>query len=465
MPSPTKAERLRVKLGPASRSAMRVSKPVPIVMTAWALTALVGLVWSVANYRVTLAGLGLLLVWLTATFVAARFVTRAWVILVCALFLRAGLMMFTGGANIEPANPIEYGPLAVNIINGNGLLADVAGMYSMRAAYPPLYPLLLAGTYAVVGPIAPFVLNTIIDFAAAFAGYLLVKRFTDERLARLAAIALLFWPSAILQSIMPNKEGLYVLLVILFAWAWLEDRPIALGVATGLACLTQPSLAPFFAIAGILWLVRRKWSQSVIAVATASIVMMPWWIRNYIVLGGFVPLTTATGLNLYSQAAGTYAATPQIHSLPEIERSAALTKAGLRIIAADPGAFFIQQARAVIASLGTDAATIPILELVPTIPTNRLYDLRPVLQWPFTAFVVGAAWVSWRARANQFYVLMFCALAQLAIFQIWFQFNPRHRLHLVVLCIFATAVAIKGMAQAGSNAEGPERRKGPERCP
>lgn len=78
----------------------------------------------------------------------------------------------------------------------------------------------------------------------------------------------------------------------------------ASGVLAGLAILARPSwllFIPFVTVFALLLLRHRTWTLKAAIISTIAIalVMTPWWIRNAMVTGHFVPTTLQVGLSLY----------------------------------------------------------------------------------------------------------------------------------------------------------------------
>lgn len=76
------------------------------------------------------------------------------------------------------------------------------------------------------------------------------------------------------------------------------------GAIAGLAILIRPSWLLFLPFATVLGLIRKRdrWRTVGIAGAMAimvTLVLSPWWIRNYQITGSFVPTTLQVGASLY----------------------------------------------------------------------------------------------------------------------------------------------------------------------
>lgn len=80
------------------------------------------------------------------------------------------------------------------------------------------------------------------------------------------------------------------------------------GVIWGLGCLVRPTLAAYPAVILIIWLIKKYSFKdmvkfTIVTTLVFSIVMSPWWVRNYLVFHRFIPLTLSAG-NPFLQ--GTY---------------------------------------------------------------------------------------------------------------------------------------------------------------
>jgi 4-amino-4-deoxy-L-arabinose transferase-like glycosyltransferase len=80
------------------------------------------------------------------------------------------------------------------------------------------------------------------------------------------------------------------------------------GAVWAAACLFRPTIALYPAVIFIIWLLHRYPLKEMVkytaaAVAVFSVIMAPWWIRNYIAFDRFIPLTLSSG-NPFLQ--GTY---------------------------------------------------------------------------------------------------------------------------------------------------------------
>ena len=192
----------------------------------------------------------------------------------------------------------------------------------------PLYPLFLAPWTWISSPEQGVLLAR---FAGALLGCLSVAlvmrmafRMSPDRMSpaagrNAAGILAAVYPGAIGMSIFILSEALFCPLLLLSLNALLERDSNELsnrkrdwwlsGMWSGLACLTRPSWilwpALLFFLVGIRQLVgtrqrgRASWFCAVWLVLGMSLIMSPWWIRNYFISHRFVPTTLQVGATLY----------------------------------------------------------------------------------------------------------------------------------------------------------------------
>ena len=184
----------------------------------------------------------------------------------------------------------NYLAIADNILSGRGLLLVDSNNLHMRATYPPLYPMLLAGvglvlplTFAVIAA-----MNTVIELICAWLMTRLGKDLGAAQAGTLAAALYLVWPVNVGMAPLARKEPLIALLVVALLvvlvraigrGSWRSG--IAFGVLTGLLALTQPGLLFLPALFALVALPRfhdrRRWlTMMSIAAGCAVLTLLPW---------------------------------------------------------------------------------------------------------------------------------------------------------------------------------------------
>jgi 4-amino-4-deoxy-L-arabinose transferase-like glycosyltransferase len=245
-------------------------------------------------------------------------------LLVLALILRLGYVAAT--PNHVPRNDAEnYDWLARNVAL-TGAYPWFQNGRKATAFRPPAYPYALAAVYKLGGAQltgadparwrlarrAQAVLGTL---TAALTGLLAWKLWGARAGLVALALAAVFPPLILVQSSLVS-EALYTPLVLLAVLTALRGRAsprplrwaLLTGLIAGLSILTRangPALLVPLALA--FWTGRPRLSLAALKapaalVAVAIVCVLPWTIRNAVVLDAFVPLATQTGPAL----AGTY---------------------------------------------------------------------------------------------------------------------------------------------------------------
>lgn len=369
----------------------------------------------------------------------------------------------TGDAGVYPV-------IAQHLLSGQGLFVDDAVMATrVWAFYPPLYPLLLAGWGAVAGfsGASLMLLNLVIDGAAALVIARIGRRIDAPGAGRAAALLYLLWPSVLLSSVLAQKEGLATLLILVIADIWLaralntRSRAWRLGAAAGLLALTQPGQAPLAALFGVV-LIGRIGARAVLrfglaAMPVAVAVMAPWWLRNALVLGQFVPLTSAGGISLWignnPHATGNWMTPPrELRGLPELaysRRAGAMATAWITGHWADFARLTLTK---LVRALGVAQFGVMRLALMtPPLGPGWLAALVPlaqgaqVLLWGGGAAALGLVR---RPALAMIALLIGAGFAQLVLFGAWFEFGERHREFLTPLMLLAICVAMSAPARS-----------------
>jgi len=201
---------------------------------------------------------------------------------------------------------------------------------------------------------------------------LLAARVFQDRLAGLFAAAIGgFYPYILFTQGMALSETPFIFLLIasflaLYVWRdrgafvdWTMALAVAVLTAATFTKATLTILPPILVAAAAIG--KRRWSDGlrvfIAAAALYTVLMSPWWVRNYSLLGEFVPFTTSASQNLYignspnNPQVGTYFPyLPQnwavdqgvsLDTIPgELDRSKALRDRALAYIERDPADFF-----------------------------------------------------------------------------------------------------------------------------
>jgi hypothetical protein len=212
----------------------------------------------------------------------------------------------------------EEAVAAASNLAREGAFANIHGKDSGSTAHlSPLYPLLMAGTFRLLGVGTPGanLVNCCYAILAVAAAYtalpLLAARARLSRLGGLVAALLGILPVRWYSETEANWEQPCVTVVLVgMAWCfvWLHDREWGAGPAavTGMLCGAAALFSAVLAVPPTLFAIgelasrpglRLRIARSVFALAVASfLVMSPWVVRNYRVFGRFIPLRSNAAL-------------------------------------------------------------------------------------------------------------------------------------------------------------------------
>jgi hypothetical protein len=201
-----------------------------------------------------------------------------------------------------------------------GTFANIHGDDSGPTAHlAPLYPLLLAGTFRLLGVGTPAANlakcgYAILAVAVAYTALpLLAERARLSRRAGLVAALLGAMPLRSYAELEANWEQpcmTAVLVGLAWCFVWLHDREWKAGPAaiTGILCGSAALFSGVLALPPALFacgefcsrpgLRQRIARSSIVLIAGGLLSMSPWIVRNYLVFGRFIPIRSNAGLEL-----------------------------------------------------------------------------------------------------------------------------------------------------------------------
>ena len=235
------------------------------------------------------------------------------IILLAAVAVRVTLGALQAGGLGRPWEGDEpgYVRLASGLMAGEGFIDPDGRPTSQRT---PGFPLLLAALFHLIPPQRVEVVRAVLCGLGALlvpAAFFLGQAIQDRRLAWLLAGAAAFFPAFVVFSSQALTDVPAALLVTLLCGLLLrgDHRPSPLWVAGagacwGVAMLVRPTCLAF-APALILWQAlgsepwRRRGGRLLLLLFSAALVLSPWALRNTLVHGQFVLLSTKGGFELY----------------------------------------------------------------------------------------------------------------------------------------------------------------------
>ena len=234
-----------------------------------------------------------------------------WALFAGALSVRLAAIAATVGvytpAVLEPADDSRiHIAIVQSLLAGHGFQWNGAP----TAATPPLYIFILAGLYGLFhNPAAVRLVQAGLGALGCVIFYGTLRRLSDDLTALAAASLLAVYPLLAYLAGLHLTENLFLFLLLLLLWQAVSvaERPTVrraawLGAVIGLAALTRAvfvAFLPFLIVwtAGV-WGLRSPIGYRVfgIAVACAAAVIVPWTIRNYLVLGAVIPVQGNAGV-------------------------------------------------------------------------------------------------------------------------------------------------------------------------
>lgn len=214
------------------------------------------------------------------------------------------------GTPLRYDDELEYIEIANNLTQGHGFALE-----GTPTAYrPPAWPIVLAAFLLVGMPASLLSLVSAFSMiAAAVLAAHLGTKITRSPWGGLAGAALLAYPVNIYTAVTLYPQAFASLLVIFLWWSAFRITELhadgktgaawypAMGFASATLALSVPTLA-FTGLAAILWVVITSRGRRVrTAFYTFSAFLVPiaaWVVRNTLLLGAPVLLSTSTGLNL-----------------------------------------------------------------------------------------------------------------------------------------------------------------------
>jgi 4-amino-4-deoxy-L-arabinose transferase-like glycosyltransferase len=246
-----------------------------------------------------------------------------WMVVV-ALLLRLVVMFFLYPERTDPYRDHwrfggESGRIARSIAQGEGFSNPLFGKTGPTAWLAPVFPYLLAGIFKIFGiysnasALAALALDCLFSAVTCIPVYFIARKHFGEPAATWAGWTWALFPYAVFFSAdfiwATTLTTLLLTLVFLSAlhlesstsvWPW-----VGFGALSGLGGLTDPvvmSVAPFLGAWAWyrLYKTGRRWrAPGLGAVLAVTLLVSPWFIRNYELFNKVIPLRSCLGLEVY----------------------------------------------------------------------------------------------------------------------------------------------------------------------
>ena len=249
------------------------------------------------------------------------------------------------------SDEMDYQNLASGLVSHLSYATD-----SVPTAYRPVgYPAFVSLIYFVTGikPVAVKIVQAVLDSSIVFFLPTMVETQSEKARLLVGATWALF-PPAILYPNTLMSETLFTVILVAAAWLFvhrsgLTGGRLLLGIVTGFLALIKP--ATIILLAGLIVadsVLTKSWRFALVAVAGFAIVVLPWTIRNWMVVGEPV-IATNSGVNLLignnPDANGSYTSKVALReadpSMDEGSRDRFAFRQAVAFIASHPGTFFV----------------------------------------------------------------------------------------------------------------------------
>lgn len=373
---------------------------------------------------------------------------------IIALCLATSLLYaYLRPASILPEkDSVHYDAIGLNLALGQGFSLDGEKPTALRG---PVYPLFLAGIYALAGHNyqAVWAVQVILHLVNCWLIFLLAKTAYREQVGLAAALLYALYPAFAFYPglIMTETVTLSLLLaaMLLLAQAVRRDS-LALstisGLFLGLATLCKPTTLLFPLFLGLIWLIQKRGHALVryglLLTLSMILVIAPWTIRNYLAFGKVVPVSVFAGYNLLlgtiprNDTTFDLAAFAADYWTEPISKDRAALLAGVNKIAADPVAYASMMPSKLVYFLLPDGMFVIGDSQTPQAILLILYQL----------LLLGLAFVGWRHTLSSPTTLLFLSLVvYFVLMHLVIISTPRFNVPIMPYILILSAVGLKAV--------------------
>lgn len=235
-------------------------------------------------------------------------------IAVAAFALRLAVASALPGLGRASDDAMAYRDLAHNLLRSGRYVTTIDPPHRADVPYatrPPLVPFCLAASYRLFGerPVAEHLLLALVGALACVATYRLGEELFGRAVGAIAAGMAAVYPFFLALAVIPLTESLNILLypalllyVIRFCRRGSLGDASAAGAMLGLSTLCKPVIATAYPLlAACFFLGKRRPARRIAArgallmALVATLVVLPWTLRNLKVMGAFVPVSLQFG--------------------------------------------------------------------------------------------------------------------------------------------------------------------------
>jgi hypothetical protein len=238
-------------------------------------------------------------------------------IFLSALAVRWSFLLLSVAFGVGASDGAEMGWVARNLYAGRGFSSPYGPGDRPTALFGPIVPLMWNAVWLVAGRPSQSLAalaNCVPSALAVVLYWLIARRLTramqlPEWTPLSVAIVMAVWPETLFRLRFVwyyTWQAAGVAAIVWLGLRWMESarpgRALGLGMAVGLVGLINPTPLPIGAVAILAPALRERTRARVAGVAMASLaaafVMLPWFVRNAVVLGAVVPVRSSFGIEL-----------------------------------------------------------------------------------------------------------------------------------------------------------------------
>jgi len=334
----------------------------------------------------------------------------------------------------------------------------------------PLYPYFLAVVYKIFGYnlFMPRLIEAIIGSVSCILVYLITKKYFGKRAGIISGFVACCYGPFIFYNALLVPTTLVIFFYLCCSWVLvnLNEKPTRLkfflfGFVVGLAALARPAILLFLPVV-LIWMAfmhpaKKKVAVGIVlAIIGTLLIIAPVTVRNYMVSGDVVFLTSHGGMNFFignnKDADGTFKAPAwarsNIKGLKADTKTMAEAALGRPLKGSEVSNYYYNKGKKFISEHTFQFLKIFGRKLLLFVNKEELYDVAhyriyqdqiPILQLPFLSFIIigplGLAGIllsfPMRKRIGPLYIFILTYFAAIIAFFV----NSRYRLPLAVMLI------------------------------
>jgi 4-amino-4-deoxy-L-arabinose transferase-like glycosyltransferase len=225
-----------------------------------------------------------------------------------ALVLRMSWVLAVDRKGFAFNDALMYHSTAENLNAGLGYVPLTGGP---TARWPPGFSTVLAGLYWAFGvhPLVGELFNAAVGAATVVLLMLIVERTLDRGTAIVAGTMLAVLPGPIMWTDVLVSETLYTAVFVAAVLVLVRARPtwpwlMAFGAVVGIGVLVRGEALTWLVLPVVMWWRIVPWRPLarvvLVAAISAAMIMLPWTVRNAVVMDAFVPVATNASQTLWS---------------------------------------------------------------------------------------------------------------------------------------------------------------------